>query len=222
METLQINRWGGQNSHLLSIPGKEINSDNFELAIAISQVMEDFFRSNYWGHGIGGLSACQIAQNRDEALSLILLNEYGSIRILANPQIAEQSSLKVIARIGCFSAANDEKALQAVPQWMQIQYLDLQTKSTESIRLNYPVTNVAWHEMGHLRGASYEEDVLPGTRTATLDDFEQLNAHTAEEQFKVLLGNHLLSKIYNGSEIIYSSKMVEQFILDGIELTISR
>jgi len=219
---LQINYWGEKNSHLLSMKGKAVSNENFQSALNFSRSMEEFYHTKYGGNGVGGLAACQIAQNIDDVLSLILLNEFGHVRVLANPQIIKQSTLNVIGRIGCFSAANGEKALQAVPQWMQVQYLDLKTQKVECIQLNYPVTNIAWHEMTHLRGASYEEDMLPGTRLVTQNEFEKLNAHTDEEKFKLLLGTHPLSAVYTSGEVVYSTKTIERFILDGLELEISK
>ena len=217
-----INIWGGRNTNLLSMRGKAIGEDNRSIANAVMCRMEKMYRENYFSYRIGGLSACQVAENEDEVLQLILLNDVGIINFYANPKIIKMSTFKVIARIACYSAANGERALQASPQWFEIQYLDLDTWTVKETRLNYPVTNSAWHEMTHLRGASYEEDVLPGTRVLTGDELTALNAYTDEEKFLALLGGHPLAMIYDGSEVLYSAIEVENFILGNCNLTLNK
>jgi len=217
-----INQWDGRNTNLLSLTGKLIDEDNLAIALEMVQRMEHMFRSFYWDYGVGGISACQAARHEKEVLRLFLLKDGETLHTLANPEVIDQSLLGIITRIACYSSPTGESALQAAPQWMNIQYLDLQMGTTHIMRIEHPLTNPALHEMTHMRGASFWDDVIPGTHVLTGDELKTLNAQTDEEMFKALLGDHMLTGLYKGGEVLYALKTMERFILDDGKMEILR
>ena len=198
-----INVWGGSNTHLLKLPGKIVGESNYDIAISMAKRLEWVFRSFYWENSIGGISACQVAKNKDEVLSLFILKDKETLYTFTNPKVVDQSQLGIITIISCYSSPTGEFALQIAPQWMQVQYLDLKTKKTKEVRLNHPLTNPTLHEMTHLRGASFWDDVIPSTHVLTHKELSDLNAKTDEQKFKALLGNHALANTYKDGAVLY-------------------
>ncbi len=176
--TLELLELPGSES-LLRRPAMEVEPDDPRLPRLLREMWLTLDRS-----GGDGLAAVQVGQ----PLRLVLLRRENGIQALINPHIVTRSRGRIRTWDGCLSIPAGFARVSR-HRWLEISWLSADGRQHRE-RFTGRAAAVLEHELEHLSGRLFTDQLPPGTPLLPRACFADLELDTALECEEEGLGNH--------------------------------
>ena len=135
---------------------------------SLRTLVRDMFDSMYSANGVG-LAAVQIGILK--SILVIDLEEHGFVKgVFINPRVLEQSGEMQQGEEGCLSVPGLSAELER-PRWVKVGYQNLSGKEV-TIEAEMLMARALLHEMDHLDGKVFVDQLEPDLRLSLKDDIE--------------------------------------------------
>lgn len=147
----------------------------------LRDLARDMFDSMYAAQGVG-LAAVQIGVL--QRILIIDLEDQGFLKgVFVNPRVLEQSSELQDGDEGCLSVPGLSVPLKR-PRWVKVGYQDL-TGTERTVEGEMLLARAFLHEMDHLDGKVFVDQLEPDMKLAVAKDIELIKAGKEPRERKI-------------------------------------